>query len=67
MSMKMSLKDVHNCLEPGLHACKTCKFNNQEEFDCRGTALKVGATAVQYMMVGQKLLEEEERKNDLSI
>lgn len=65
--MRMTLKDVYNCLNPDLHVCKDCKFNDQDEIDCRGTALKVGAMAVQYMMVGQKLLEEEEKKDGLSI
>ena len=65
--MKMSLKDVYNCIEPGLHVCKNCKFNSQEEFDCRGRALSIAATAVQYMQVGQKLIEEARNKHDLSV
>lgn len=65
--MKMSLEDVYNCIEPGLHACKECKFNNQEEFDCRGRALSIAASAVQHMRVGQKLIEEARNKHDLSV
>ena len=65
--MKMTLKDVYNCIEPKLHACKDCKFNSQDEFDCRGNALSVAAVAVQYMEVGQKLIKEAANKNDLSV
>lgn len=65
--MKMTIEDVYNCLSPNLHACQTCKFNQQTEFDCRGTALKIGAMAVQHMQVGQKLIEEAVRKDGLSV
>ena len=65
--MKMTLKDVQYCLTPNLNACNGCKFNKQDEIDCRGTALTIGAMAVQHMMVGQKLLEEAEKKDGLSI
>ena len=61
--MKMTLEEAKQCLEPKLHACKNCKFNNQDEFDCRGTALEIGASALNYLMVGQKLSAEAEGKD----
>lgn len=60
--MKMTLEEAKRCLDPGLHACKDCKFNDQGEFDCRGTALSMGASALNYLMLGNKLSAEEEEK-----
>ena len=60
--MKMTLEEAKKCLDPGLHACKNCKFNAQDEFDCRGTALSMGASALNYLMLGCKLAEEEAKK-----
>ena len=55
--MEMSLYDVEYCLSEKACGCSECKYNNQGEFDCRGTALKMGAYAV------RKLREEEDKKN----
>ena len=53
--MKMTLDEAKKCLEPQLHCCKDCKFNDQGDFDCRGTALN-------YLLLGSKLTAEEEEK-----
>ena len=60
--MKMTITEAKNCLDPRFHCCKDCKFNKQEEFDCRGTALEIGASALNYLLIGQRLMEEAERK-----
>ena len=60
--MKMTLEEAKYCLDPGLHKCDICKFNSQEEFDCRGTALEIGASALNYLLIGQRLGVEAEKK-----
>ena len=60
--MKMTLAEAQYCLSPKFNGCKDCKFDKQGEFDCRGTALSMGADALNYMMVGKKLIEEAEGK-----
>lgn len=60
--MKMTLDEAKKCLEPQLHCCKDCKFNDQGDFDCRGTALSMGASALNYLLLGNKLASEEEEK-----
>ena len=60
--MKMTLEEAKNCLDPKFHACKNCKFNDQGEFDCRGTALEIGASALNFLLLGNKLAMEEEEK-----
>ena len=60
--MKMTLEDAKVCLDRK-HNCKDCKFNDQDEFDCRGAALEIGVSAINFLMVGQKLAKEAEEKN----
>lgn len=60
--MKMTLKDAANCLGPGF-SCDDCKFNNQDEFNCRGAALEMGVTALNFLLVEQKLSQEAEGKD----
>lgn len=60
--MKMTLEEAKACLDPRLHACKDCKFNKQGEFDCRGTALEIGVSALNYLLIGEKLVKESEEK-----
>lgn len=59
--MKMTLKEARDCLDANFD-CRNCKFNTQKEFDCRGTAYEIGVSALNYLMVGQKLSKEAEEK-----
>lgn len=59
--MKMTLEEAKVCLDRK-HNCKNCKFNDQDEFDCRGAALEIGVSAINFLMVGQKLAKEAEEK-----
>ena len=60
--MKMSLEDAKYCLCPKLNGCRDCKFDKQGEFDCRGTALSMGADALNFLILGKKLSDEAEEK-----
>ena len=58
----MTLTEAHNCLsrrpEKG---CKGCPFEETSK-DCFSEALQIGATAIQYLQVGRKLIIEAEGK-----
>ena len=58
----MTLTEAHDCLsrrpEKG---CKGCVFEETSK-DCFSEALQIGATAINYMMVGNKLTVEAEGK-----
>lgn len=58
----MTLKEAHDCLnrrpEKG---CKGCVFEETAK-DCFSEAMYIGATAINYMMVGDKLRIEAERR-----
>lgn len=59
----MTLKEAHDCLvrqpEKG---CEGCIFKETTK-DCFSEAMIIGATAIQYMQVGQKLIVEAEGKS----
>lgn len=61
--MKMTLEEAKYCLSESGRGCLTCKFQSQTEIDCRGTAVEIGAAAINYLLVGQKLALEAEEKN----
>lgn len=65
--MKMTLEEAHDCLsrdhfDP--ECCTDCKARNRphEPYECMRKALEIGATAINYMLVGRKLGEEAEKK-----
>ena len=60
--MKMTLEEARSCLRGGYGHCKGCKFDQQSEFDCRGTAVIIGASAIDYLLVGHKMAQEAEEK-----
>lgn len=58
----MTLKEAHDCLSRRLvEGCKDCVFEDTSK-DCFSEALQIGATAIQYMQVGRKLIIEAEGK-----
>lgn len=61
MNKKMSLKDVEYCVNPQ-KMCKDCKYNDQDEFDCRGEALSTAAKVVE-----EKIKEKEHKMIDKAI
>lgn len=64
--MVMTLKDAAYCLSEKSNGCMNCRFNKQEELDCRREALKMGEeainTLIKYQGEFKKIfnLEEEE-------
>ena len=52
-----TLEDARKCLSNW--ECSKCRFNSSD-ISCRELALEMGATAVNYMLVGKKLVEEAE-------
>ena len=58
--MKMTYEEAKRCITG---PCKDCKYDNQDEFDCRGTALEMAETAINYLLVGEKLKSQMEGKN----
>ena len=59
--MKMTLEEARDCLTL-TNVCHKCKFRDQPEFDCRGTALEMGASALNYLLIGTRFAKEEEEK-----
>ena len=59
--MKMTLKEARDCFD-NRHPCKDCKFNNQGEFECLREARNIAVSALNYLMVGEKLAREAEEK-----
>ncbi len=58
----MTLKEAHDCLDRRPEkGCKGCPFDKTTK-DCFAEALQIGATAIHYMMVGDKLKKEAEGK-----
>lgn len=51
----MTLKEAHDCLErkPAI-GCKGCVYEHSDQ-DCSAMALEIGVSAIDYMMVGEKL------------
>ncbi len=60
--MKMTLEEAKDCISPS-HNCLECKFNKQEEFDCRAAAYEIAESAINYILVGKKLSRELENKD----
>lgn len=58
---RLTLEDAKDCLykRPRLQ-CHKCKFNKLD-FDCYAEALEIANMAINYMLVGQKLIESQER------
>lgn len=44
--MIMTLKDAAYCLSAKPNGCRGCKFDKQDEIDCRREALKMGEDAI---------------------
>lgn len=60
--MKMTLEEAKYCISnKGL--CINCKFNKQEEFDCRAAAYEIAESCINYCLVGKKLSNELEAKD----
>ena len=57
--MKMTLEDAKNCFTK---PCNGCKFNEQDEIDCRQEAFSIAESAINYILIGNKLAEEENNK-----
>ena len=60
--MKMTLEEAKDCISPN-HNCQECKFNKQEEFDCRAEAYEIAESCINYILVGKKLTSELEAKD----
>lgn len=60
--MKMTLEEAKYCLSKKSNGCKDCKYEKQGEFDCRGAALDIGESAINYLLVGLHLSKEAEEK-----
>lgn len=59
--MKMTLEEAKYCISnPG---CANCRFNKQEEFDCRAAAYEIAESCINYVLVGKKLSKELEAKD----
>lgn len=57
----MTLQEAHDCLTRRWSTgCKGCKYHETAQ-SCLETAQQIGATAINYMMVGEKLKAEAER------
>ena len=55
--MKMTLKEAHECLtRRPTKGCKGCKFDGTAN-PCFEWAMELGAMAIDYMRVGEKLIE----------
>ena len=60
--MKMTLEEAQECISHN-HSCLECKFNKQEEFDCRAAAYEIAESCINYCLVGKKLSRELEDKD----
>lgn len=65
--MKMTLEEAHDCLSRDHFSpkcCTDCEVNKRPhgKYECIEKALEIGATAINYMLVGRKLGEEAEKK-----
>ena len=52
--MQMTLEDAKYCLSEKPNGCTGCKFNKQDEIDCRGEALKIGVRGISFLIDMQK-------------
>jgi hypothetical protein len=60
--MKMTLEEAKECIS-SKHSCFNCKFDKQEEFDCRAAAYEIAESCINYCLVGKKLSKELEEKD----
>ncbi len=64
--MFMTLKDASYCLSEKPNGCANCKFNRQDEIDCRREALRMGEyalnTLIKYQDDFKKIFQLEEEK-----
>lgn len=63
--MIMTMADAAYCLSEKSNGCTGCRFNKQEELDCRGEALRMGEKAINTIIKYDKdfkriFLKEEE-------
>ena len=70
MNMEMTLDDAAYCLSDKPNGCMGCKFNKQDEIDCRREALKMGEdainTLIEYKDDFKKIfLEDKNEKRNL--
>lgn len=67
--MEMTLEDAAYCLSDKPNGCIGCKFNKQDEIDCRREALKMGEDAIKTLMKYKDDFEKiflEDKNNDQS-
>ena len=55
----MTLEEARDCLKRDI--CAGCKYHLTDE-SCQEKALEIAVSAIDYLMVGQKLSEECEKK-----
>jgi hypothetical protein len=61
--MKMTLEEAKYCIGKNGGGCRNCKFDKQEEFDCRAAAYEIAESCINYVLVGKKLSKELEAKD----
>ena len=60
--MKMTLEDAKYCLENGGFCSASCKHFSERKTNCEDIVREIAISAINYMIVGQKLSSELEGK-----